>query len=463
MVSQNGLGFMHLNGYGVQQNNQVAADWFKLSAEQGFPAAQSNLGKLLYDTGHKKDLLIATEYFELAAKQGILEAQYYLAEIYNSEGLGRACSHAVVYYKNVVERVEATQSPLGWALRSFENGDIESAIVGYMMAAEQGYEAAQANVAYLLDQDKSAFKLHEWTHLLPAPLASSKLLNLSPSTSPKSFAPYSTANQRDNKTAELALVYWTRSAKQNNMDSFVKMGDYYYHGIGLPSSLPDVEKAVQCYQVASQFQQSAQALWNLGYMYENGIGMKQDFHLAKRFYDQAMEANVEAYLPVTLSLLKLRLRSLWNTISGGDINPIGPDDQEEDRPSPRTLLEQLFNLRPNPAYPPGRNEDDDLLPFDDANGEATTNARAAADDGEGANGDFGDGWDFGDEEDDELIENMVILGLVALAGLYVWYRQQRRMAAERAEGGQQRQGQEDQGLGGGVPGLGAWDALGGIH
>jgi SEL1 protein len=328
MVSQNGLGFMHLNGYGVPQSNQVAADWFKLSAEQGFPAAQSNLGKLLYDTKLKKDLIIATDYFELAAKQGILEAQYYLAEIYNAEGLGRTCSHAVVYYKNVVERVEATQSPLGWALRSFENGDIESAIVGYMMAAEQGYEAAQANVAYLLDQDKSAFKPAEWLHLLPPSLRNSKLLPLAlPTTShTHSLSPHSTANQRDNKTAELALVYWTRSAKQNNMDSFVKMGDYYYRGIGLPNSQPDVEKAVQCYQVASQFQQSAQALWNLGYMYENGIGMKQDFHLAKRFYDQAMEANVEAYLPVTLSLLKLRVRSLWNTITGGDINPIGPDD-----------------------------------------------------------------------------------------------------------------------------------------
>ncbi|THH03210.1 hypothetical protein EW146_g10487, partial [Bondarzewia mesenterica] len=42
-----------------------------------------------------------------------------------------------------------------------------------------------------------------------------------------------------------------------------------------------------------------------------------DFHLAKRHYDLALEANSEAYLPVTLSLAKLYARSIWHTITGG--------------------------------------------------------------------------------------------------------------------------------------------------
>ena len=66
----------------------------------------------------------------------------------------------------------------------------------------------------------------------------------------------------DNPT--LALMYWTRSSKQSNIDSIVKMGDYYYHGIGTD---PDVHKAVQCYQSAADYSQSAQALWNLGWMH----------------------------------------------------------------------------------------------------------------------------------------------------------------------------------------------------
>ncbi|CRK36768.1 hypothetical protein BN1708_020092, partial [Verticillium longisporum] len=42
----------------------------------------------------------------------------------------------------------------------------------------------------------------------------------------------------------LALMYWTRSSRQSNVDSQVKMGDYYYYGVGTEL---DIGKAVQCY------------------------------------------------------------------------------------------------------------------------------------------------------------------------------------------------------------------------
>ena len=65
---------------------------------------------------------------------------------------------------------------------------------------------------------------------------------------------------------------------------------------------------------------SALAMWNLGWMYENGIGMPRDFHLAKRHYDLALETNSEAYVPVMLSLIKLHAKSLWHTLLGGEDN-----------------------------------------------------------------------------------------------------------------------------------------------
>lgn len=43
----------------------------------------------------------------------------------------------------------------------------------------------------------------------------------------------------------------------------------------------------------------------------------QDFYLAKRYYDTALETNNEAYFPVALSLIKLHVRSLWHTMKGG--------------------------------------------------------------------------------------------------------------------------------------------------
>lgn len=46
--------------------------------------------------------------------------------------------------------------------------------------------------------------------------------------------------------------------------------------------------------------------------------MSQDYHLAKRFYDLAMETSLEAYLPARLSLMGLYARSLYHTLFGTD-------------------------------------------------------------------------------------------------------------------------------------------------
>lgn len=59
--------------------------------------------------------------------------------------------------------------------------------------------------------------------------------------------------------------------------------------------------------MASEQQHNAQAMFNLGYMHEQGLGMKKDIHLAKRCYDLAAETSADAKVPVTLALMKLQL------------------------------------------------------------------------------------------------------------------------------------------------------------
>lgn len=48
-------------------------------------------------------------------------------------------------------------------------------------------------------------------------------------------------------------------------------------------------------------------MFNLGYMHEQGLGMKKDWHLAKRCYDLAADTSVDAKVPVALALLKLSM------------------------------------------------------------------------------------------------------------------------------------------------------------
>lgn len=286
------MGLMHLHGLGVNKDPVKAAEYFASAADQDFASAQVRLGVLLMDQG---DLASALRYFEFATRHGHIEAFYYLAEISN-QGIGRerSCSTACLYYKMVAEKAEPLHSMFLEANDAYEAGDVDMALLGYMLAAEQGYEVAQANVAYLLDRPQ-----HRPLFSFITRRASSILHD-----------------------SALALVYWTRSARQANIDSMVKMGDYYLYGTGTDL---DREKAAACYTAAAETLQSAQAMWNLGWMHENGIGIVQDFHLAKRFYDQSLETNREAYLPVSLALLKLRARSAWNTFTHGKINSIHDD------------------------------------------------------------------------------------------------------------------------------------------
>jgi SEL1 protein len=329
------LGRMYLRGEGVKQDYAMAMMWFERGAEYNDRECHNLLGVMLRDglvpgrqdmkkaIGHftkavglelaeahvnlgkhnyyRGEFNLATTYFEAAARLGsTFEAHFYLAKIHtlnmrvaNEASAPGFCASAVSFFKLVAERGVWDDDLLADAEAAWYSGTErgkEIAILKWWVAAERGSEVAQNNLAYVLDQDRSMLRLTR-------------------------FAPIEASND----TALLALTQWTRSAAQQNIDALVKVGDYYYHGLGVPDE-PEVlrwEKAAKYYQSAADTQHSALAMWNLGWMYENGIGVPQDFHLAKRHYDLAATTNSEAYLPVLLSLVKLYARSLWYTLQGG--------------------------------------------------------------------------------------------------------------------------------------------------
>lgn len=82
----------------------------------------------------------------------------------------------------------------------------------------------------------------------------------------------------------------------------VKLGDAHYYGRG---TKVDYEAAASHYRSASEQQHNAQAMFNLGYMHERGLGLAKDRHLAKRCYDLAADASPDARIPVALALIKL--------------------------------------------------------------------------------------------------------------------------------------------------------------
>ena len=59
---------------------------------------------------------------------------------------------------------------------------------------------------------------------------------------------------------------------KGNTAARVKVGDYHYYGYGTEI---DYETAAYHYRLASEQQHNAQAMFNLGYMHERGLGMRQ--------------------------------------------------------------------------------------------------------------------------------------------------------------------------------------------
>lgn len=264
-VAINGLGYMHMYGMGVDQSFSEAMKLFSQAAEQGNQEARFNLGAMyITGLGVTKDYAKAIYYFTLAANRGHMLALYNLAMMHlNGFGTPRSCNNALQFIKSVAERGS-------WGLRLqdayklYRAGEVDYALLLYSEAAELGYEVAQGNVAHIYDEGGSKM---------------------------------TTDSKRK------ALAAYEISAQQGAVGADLKIGDFYYYGMGTEVNY---RKAVTHYRAASEAR-NAQAMFNLAYMHEHGIGLPQDLHLAKRFYDMAAETSQDAVWPVALCRTKLLL------------------------------------------------------------------------------------------------------------------------------------------------------------
>ncbi|KAJ6677109.1 ERAD-ASSOCIATED E3 UBIQUITIN-PROTEIN LIGASE COMPONENT HRD3A-RELATED [Salix viminalis] len=272
----NGMGYLYVKGYGVGKNYTKAKEYFKRAADNEDAGGHYNLGVIhLKGIGVKRDVKLACQYFIVAANAGQPKAFYQLAKMFHmGVGLKKNLPMAVGLYKLVAER-GPWNSLSRWALESYLKGNVGKASLLYSRMAELGYEIAQSNAAWILD----------------------KYAEHSMCVGESGFCSDSERHQR-------AHSLWWQASEQGNEHAALLIGDAYYYGRGTER---DYERAAEAYMHAKS-QSNAQAMFNLGYMHEHGQGLPFDLHLAKRYYDQALEINSAAKLPVTLALTSLWIR-----------------------------------------------------------------------------------------------------------------------------------------------------------
>jgi len=521
--STNYLGVMYRDGVaGIEVNTKEASRLFSDAASNKNTEAQINFGDMLLETGKRENQKHALKYYQSAATMGNVKGTYRLGQLY-LEGLGVLphCEFAVTFLKSVCERANFEEKFMDEAYRAYKSGDFDTAILKYLYVAEQGYEVAQSNLAYIIDKEYFPTR-----SLFPH------------------IDPYA-----------VALIYWNRAANQMNTDARVKVGDYFYYGLGTDDiglieddSSEDLEellntekalkkqaekimnnvlgkeddsdkdsdkeedkseteksaekedvngattddedkkkkkrtsifdiviylkskfyighgtvlykKAVANYQVAVDLYSSI-AMWNLGWMYENGVGVKTDLNLAKRYYDNALATNSEAAVPVGLSLFKLNFKHMILFLKG-EVPSMYIDNKPRQTVMDRLKQEKkrLFELyeKINNEMQNQNQNNDNAQANAQANAGAAAGANARADNANGQNGE-GQGEGHGNNEIDDIaqqiekilleeigdLENLLEIAsitlLAALGAFLLWYRQVRFPQRNQRQRQQQQQQQ----------------------
>ena len=131
-------------------------------------------------------------------------------------------------------------------------------VTRYLWLAELGYELAQYNAAYIIQNHHAEIE------------AAGVFVGAKP--------------------LEIALLLLQRSADQEHVDSVVQVADVLYGGI---LAAEDQAEAFRLYRVAGQAG-SARALFNIGWAHQSGDGLPLDLEIAKRYYDMALATEQEA-------------------------------------------------------------------------------------------------------------------------------------------------------------------------
>lgn len=180
-------------------------------------------------------------------------------------------------YFAAIRGAEELWIPQRWAQRSYINGDPDSAIIGFLIAAEVGFNDAAANAADLLDVRHGSLQiLSKW---------------------PQNIV-------EESRRAELALKLWVQASESYNADARARAADYLLEGIGTQSSQP--QKAAEFYKLLSKMRMGY-GYYMLGWLHEYGVGLRKDVHLALRHYEYALQTP-GGWLPSHVAILRSHLK-----------------------------------------------------------------------------------------------------------------------------------------------------------
>ncbi|GAQ82328.1 hypothetical protein KFL_001080040 [Klebsormidium nitens] len=288
-AAYNGLGVLYYSGWGVPQNFTKAKEYFELGAVFQDPDSLYNLGSLyMGGFGVPEDLPKAYAYIQNASHAGHWKAPHTLG-VMHAEGTGveKNCSQAVQFLTLFISERGQWPDELEEAF-AYTGSDEWSALLRYLIMAEQGSHVACANAAFILRKSK------EYTH-------------------------------SDHHELALNLLERTRDSETNlRSGALIDAGNLHYYGRVQITEPDERSGSVSGSHVALQYYEEAaesndpEALYSLAWVYEHGeLGQPRDHHKALDLLDEAMEhAYLEELLPLAVALTYFQSHDIYLRVVG---------------------------------------------------------------------------------------------------------------------------------------------------
>lgn len=280
-----GLASCYRDGTGVPQNHAEAVRYYRLSADQGNAFGQVGLG-LCYQsgTGVPQNHEEAVNYLRLSADQGNALAKVCLGDCYaNGNGVTLDHGEAVKWYRLSAEQGDATgQVNLG---DCFLNGvgvpqNNEEAVKWFRLSADQGNSFGEFYLGVCclngIGVPSNPVDAVKWFRL-----SADKGTALGQVSLGRCCADGNGIAQNYEEAAK-----WFRlSAEQGDAAGQVSLGLYYLNGIGVPQ---DCAEAVRLFRLSAD-QGNADAQNQLGLCYFNGTGIAQNYEQAVKWFRLSAE------------------------------------------------------------------------------------------------------------------------------------------------------------------------------
>jgi TPR repeat protein len=281
-MSMANLGLLYENGWGVDQDAQVALSWYEKSAALGNNVGMKFAGDI-YRRGRlgSKDKVKALEWYQKAADEGNADGMYGLGLIYEAEGPA-SYSDAEHWYRAAAEKgsIYALEN-LGF-MHEYGRGvpkDFEAARTFFQQALDAGLLSAIGDLAELYTKlDPPNRDYAKARELFEQGIAKGDTVSM-----------YGLAYMYErgagvDKDFARARDLYEQAAAHGHIGALTALGALYSNAV--PPNR-DYAKARELYEDAAA-KGDTSAISNLGIVYEYGKGVPKDLAKAKSYFDRAI-------------------------------------------------------------------------------------------------------------------------------------------------------------------------------